>query len=55
MAVELNQMFWVFLLEILYSEKGKTSDLTCYVMEFLEFIFIEAFFLPDSIFGWFFL
>lgn len=54
MAVELDQMFWVFLLEILYSEKGKASDLTCYVVEFLEFVFIEAFFLPDPILAFFF-
>lgn len=47
MAVELDQMFWVFILEILYSEKGKARDVNCYMMEFLEFIFTEAFFLPD--------
>lgn len=45
MAVELDQMFWFSLLEILYSENGNASDLT-YVMEFLEFTFLEAFFLP---------
>lgn len=46
MVVELDQMFWFSLLEILNSEDGNGRDLSCYVMEFLEFTFLEAFFFP---------